>query len=111
MQTPADQLAQSSAALEQKAKLYDKLASGQHDDEDDVYNVDFLRKGTLQDELEAEQHRDRQRSSNGVGPIDSAAAAVRGEGDLLCLLTSPLVKRKVCLMSKSGRQVSFHPCC
>ena len=102
VQTPADRLAQSYAALEQKAELYDRLASGQHDDEEDEYNVDFLRKGTLQDEVEAEQLRDRQRGSGGAGPIDNAAAAVRGEGEVSCLPAGHVGKGKGVMVRVSG---------
>lgn len=103
-QTPADRLAQSYAALEQKAELYEKLASGQHDDEEDAYNVDFLRKGTLQDEIAAEQQTwERQRGGGdggGAGPIDSAAAAVRGEGEVfLCMPAGVLFRGRTCLVS------------
>ena len=38
------------AALHRKAALYERLASGAADDEAEQYNVDFLRKGTLDDE-------------------------------------------------------------
>ena len=41
------------AALEKKAQLYEKLARGELSDEDERerYNVDFLRKGYLEDEF------------------------------------------------------------
>ena len=41
------------AALEKKAQLYEKLARGELSDEDEreKYNVDFLRKGYLEDEF------------------------------------------------------------
>lgn len=81
MQTPADRLAESYSALERKAQLYDRLATGQHDDEDELYNVDFLAKGTLQDELQREQRESERRGSAARGtPIDSAGDAVRGLG-------------------------------
>lgn len=42
------------AALEKKAELYDKLVRGEVPDEEEKekYSVDFLRKGTLDDEAE-----------------------------------------------------------
>ena len=48
-------MAECYAALERKAALYDRLAAGQGDDDEDLYNVDFLHKsfqpsGTLEDE-------------------------------------------------------------
>lgn len=72
-------MAESYSALERKARLYDKLASGQHDDEDELYNVDFVRKGTLDDEgreMESFAHED----TASHAPVDSAAAATRKGG-------------------------------
>ncbi|KAG6554457.1 hypothetical protein Mapa_003835 [Marchantia paleacea] len=45
------------AALEKKAELYEKLSRGElNDDEAEMYNVDFFRKGLLEDErLEMEE--------------------------------------------------------
>ena len=79
LQTPADRLAESYSALERKAQLYEELAAGQHDDEGELYNVDFVAKGTLQEEL---QHAAAEGRGSGAaaGPIDSAADAVRGLG-------------------------------
>jgi hypothetical protein len=81
-QTPAARLAESYSALERKAKLYDKLASGQHDDEDDLYNVDFVRKGTLDDERR-EMGPDVSRDTASHAAIDTAATATRRGGTLL----------------------------
>lgn len=49
------------AALEKKAELYDRLVRGELPDEEEKekYSVDFLRKGTLDDEfkeMEGEKH-------------------------------------------------------
>jgi len=43
-QTPDSQLEASRSALERKAELYERLAAGRDDDDDDLYNVDFVRK-------------------------------------------------------------------
>ncbi|KAK9916134.1 hypothetical protein WJX75_009035 [Coccomyxa subellipsoidea] len=79
IKTPAARLAESYSALERKAKLYDKLASGQHDDEDDLYNVDFVRKGTLDDERR-EMGPDVSRDTASHAAIDTAATATRRGG-------------------------------
>ncbi len=90
-QTPADRLAESYSALERKAQLYEKLTAGQHDDEDELYNVDFHAKGTLQEELQAQAAAAARRGSSAAaeGPIDSAADAVRGLGG--CWLSQHLL--------------------
>ena len=81
-QTPAARLAESYLALERKAKLYDRLASGQHDDEDEQYNVDFVRKGTLDDE-HREMGPDVSRDTASHAAIDTAAIATSKRGALL----------------------------
>ena len=87
MQTPADRLAESRSALERKAQLYERLAAGQHADEDELYSVDFLAKGTLQDELRREQAGpEAWEGAARRGPIDSAGDAVRGLGVALWAL-------------------------
>ncbi|KAI3431435.1 hypothetical protein D9Q98_004487 [Chlorella vulgaris] len=45
VKTATDKLGESRAALERKAALYDRLARGEVDDEDAIYEVDFLMKG------------------------------------------------------------------
>lgn len=46
LQSPADRLSESRAALERKAQLYERLTSGHiDDDEAEKYEVDFLMKG------------------------------------------------------------------
>ncbi|BDA44133.1 probable coiled-coil domain-containing protein 174 at N-terminal half [Coccomyxa sp. Obi] len=70
IKTPADRLADSYSALERKAQLYDRLVSGQHDDEDELYNVDFVRKGTLDDE-----RRDMGPSLGAQGPASKDAGS------------------------------------
>ena len=54
LQTADDKLADSYAALERKAALYERLKAGEagYDDEE-RYNVDFLRKGFLEDDAPA----------------------------------------------------------
>ena len=51
LQTADDKLADSYAALERKAQLYERLKAGEagYDDEE-RYNVDFLKKGFLEDD-------------------------------------------------------------
>ncbi|KAK9834155.1 hypothetical protein WJX81_003482 [Elliptochloris bilobata] len=46
LQTPESQLEASRSALERKAQLYERLAAGSvaDDDDEDLYNVDFVRK-------------------------------------------------------------------
>jgi hypothetical protein len=51
MQTEKDRLAESAAALQRKAAIYERMAAGLEDDEEEKYNVDFFAKaGTLEDE-------------------------------------------------------------
>lgn len=80
MQTDKDKLNDSRSALERKAKLYDKLAKGHIDDDDEQYNVDFLRKGFL-------VHDDRgprRRASEGSDrAVDTAGMAVASSGAAL----------------------------
>lgn len=45
VKTASDRLGESRAALERKAALYERLARGEVDDEDDKYEVDFVMKG------------------------------------------------------------------
>lgn len=45
IKTASDRLSESRAALERKAALYERLARGEVDDEDDKYEVDFVMKG------------------------------------------------------------------
>ena len=78
LQTDKDRLNDSYAALERKAELYDKLTRGQYDDDGEQYNVDFLAKGFLTDEM-----RSNSNSNHTVDlstPIDSAAMAVNATG-------------------------------
>ena len=58
LQTADDKLADSYAALERKAVLYERLKAGEagYDDEE-RYNVDFLRKGFLEDEPASNEQR------------------------------------------------------
>ncbi|KAK9808859.1 hypothetical protein WJX72_005240 [[Myrmecia] bisecta] len=74
IKTKDDVLQDSRAALERKAALYDKLAAGWADDDEELYNVDFLRKGFLVDERVDERHR------TGEEAVDSAAEAINAPG-------------------------------
>lgn len=75
LQTPATQAAQSYAALEQKAALYDKLARGELDDNEERYEVDFLRKGDWCDAgPSGQRHGDGQEAGPAGRPAAAAAA-------------------------------------
>ena len=64
-----------------QAALYEKLSSAAADDDEERYNVDFLRKGVLSDEAPG--------TASGAGfgsaPIDTARDAL-GQGGALRLL-------------------------
>lgn len=77
--TDKDKLNDSYAALERKAELYDKLARGQYDDDEEQYNVDFLSKGFLTDEMRIGSTA-RQSLLHPASPIDTSAMAVRASG-------------------------------
>lgn len=83
LQTDKDRLNDSYTALERKAQLYDKLVQGHVDDDDEQYNVDFLRKGFL-------VHEDRNPSSKAKDgtdrAIDTAGMAVSSSGACVCCL-------------------------
>ena len=80
-QTPDSQLEASRSALERKAELYQKLASGHADDKDDAYHVDFVRKEAWSEEAPAAsdsyaatgyaydsgEHHERKRRGEGAG--------------------------------------------
>jgi len=89
--------------LERKAQLYDRLAAGQHDDEDEMYNVDFVRKGTLDDEGQEMRSTAREDRASSYVPIDSTAAATRRGGRpallLRCNLVTRLQQSRKCLLS------------
>ena len=78
LQTDKDRLDDSYAALERKAELYDKLTKGQYEDDGEQYNVDFLAKGFLTDEMRNSSNTNAQDSAM---PIDSAAMAVNATGE------------------------------
>ena len=81
MQTDKDKLNDSYAALERKAALYDRLSQGRCDDEEEQYNVDFLQKGFLTDEMQPDiRHRS---AHDPAEPIDTSAMAMRASGVLL----------------------------
>lgn len=69
--------ADSYAALEKKAELYDKLVRGELPDEEEKekYSVDFLRKGSLDDEAQ-EMERDRLGDSSHDGRENFQNSAV-----------------------------------
>lgn len=73
---------QRQAKLEWKQQQYEAMAAGRLDDEDDKYNVDFVRKGYLE---EAKPGRSLPASE----PVDSTGMALGGLGgeqSILCLL-------------------------
>ena len=101
MQTAQDKLDDSRAALERKAKLYERLATGQYADEGEVYNVDFLQKGTLEEEeqsLEREASAWRQQGTP-EQPLDTAAGLLSsaGEPGLSTILRGLCGKSSTCL--------------
>ncbi|EFJ51105.1 hypothetical protein VOLCADRAFT_88415 [Volvox carteri f. nagariensis] len=73
VKSTADRIGECYAALERKAQLYEKLARGEVEDDEDQYEVDFLRKGE-------EGPSGRSRSD---GPLDSMLEAVSGSGGML----------------------------
>ncbi|KAL0042503.1 hypothetical protein WJX79_001686 [Trebouxia sp. C0005] len=77
--TDKDKLNDSYAALERKAELYDKLSRGRYDDDDQQYNVDFLSKGFLTDEMRIGSTA-RQSLLDPASPIDTSAMAVQASG-------------------------------
>lgn len=82
----AERLAESAAALERKAALYERLARGETRDGEDHYEVDFVAKGTLDEERRQEEdwleERDGQRRRQGAedggggGAVDTVGAAL-----------------------------------
>lgn len=93
LQTDKDKLNDSYAALERKAELYDKLSRGQYDDDEEQYNVDFLSKGFLTDEMRIGSSA-RQSLIDPAKPIDTSAMAVQASGGLLtrCLTASDIIQ-------------------
>jgi len=81
VQTADDKLDESRAALERKSRLYERLAAGQFSDDDDLYNVDFMRKGTLEEEKQSLQHETPHQSIS-EAPIDTAAGLLSSAGEL-----------------------------
>ena len=82
LQTDKDKLNDSYAALERKAELYDKLSRGQYDDDEEQYNVDFLSKGFLTDEMRIGSSA-RQSLIDPAKPIDTSAMAVQASSGFL----------------------------
>ncbi|CAL5218624.1 g325 [Coccomyxa viridis] len=82
VKTAQDKLDESRAALERKSQLYERLAAGQYNDADELYNVDFLQKGTLEDERHSMQHEaaNRAQHASSDAPIDTAAGLVSSAG-------------------------------
>lgn len=78
LQTDKDKLNDSYAALERKAALYEKLSQGRFDDDEEQYNVDFLQKGFLIDEMHP--HNRPRPAHDPAEPIDSSAMAIRASG-------------------------------
>lgn len=58
LQTPDTQLEASRSALERKAEVYARLAAGNacDDDDEDLYNVDFVRKEAPREGLQQSSH-------------------------------------------------------
>lgn len=86
-QTDKDRLADSAAALQRKAAIYERLAAGVENDEDDVYNVDFFAKaGTLEEEAARIAREAAARGAGGLStePIDSYSRSMAGGGKSVC---------------------------
>lgn len=77
LQTDKDKLNDSYAALERKAVLYDRLSQGRFEDDEEQYNVDFLQKGFLTDEMRHSRHRP---AHDPAEPVDTSAMAIRASG-------------------------------
>ena len=100
VQTDKDRLQDAYTALERKAQLYDRLAQGHADDNDEQYNVDFLRKGFLVHEDRAPAGRVREKADR---TVDTAGLAVSSSGAKLLLfalticIQQSLVMKLYCL--------------
>ena len=83
LQTAQDKLDESRAALERKSQLYERLAAGQYTDADDLYNVDFLHKGMLEEEKQSLQYgaAGRAQHAHSEAPIDTAAGLISSAGE------------------------------
>ncbi|KIZ06610.1 hypothetical protein MNEG_1344 [Monoraphidium neglectum] len=87
----SERLAESAAALERKAALYGRLARGEAQDEGEAYEVDFVAKGTLDDEerrgagdwLEERDEARRRRAAGEGGAVDTSAAALGSGGGMM----------------------------
>lgn len=102
LQTDKDKLNDSYAALERKAVLYDKLSQGRFDHDEEQYNVDFLQKGFLTDDMRHSRHRP---ALDPAEPIDTSAMAIRASGiqlQLSLLLT--------CFPQSTALSKSRHSC-
>ena len=82
LQTAQDKLDESRAALERKSQLYDRLAAGQYDDADELYNVNFLHKSSLEEEQHSLQHEAvaHGHHARSEAPIDTAAGLLSSAG-------------------------------
>lgn len=102
LQTPQDKLDESRAALERKSQLYERLAAGQDNDAAELYNVDFLHKGTLEEEKQLLQHEaaDHAQHVSSETPIDTAAGLLSSAGRFL---TAPCPSKFASLMRRSWR--------
>ncbi|KAG2498973.1 hypothetical protein HYH03_003160 [Edaphochlamys debaryana] len=80
VKTAADRVGECYAALERKAQLYEKLARGDIGDEEDKYEVDFVRKDAGEDYGEGPSGR---AGGGGGDPIDSMLRAVAGSGGMM----------------------------
>ncbi|KAI8472018.1 MAG: hypothetical protein J3K34DRAFT_458019 [Monoraphidium minutum] len=87
----AERVAEAAAALRRKAELYEKLARGEAHDEGEAYEVDFLSKGTLDDEArraadwlaERDEAAARRGGGSGGGAVDTTGAALGGGGGMM----------------------------
>eukprot|EP00882_Tetradesmus_deserticola_P014383 GHRQ01015295.1.p1 GENE.GHRQ01015295.1~~GHRQ01015295.1.p1 ORF type:complete len:249 (+),score=73.58 GHRQ01015295.1:275-1021(+) len=78
----SERLAESSAALQHKALLYERLARGEEDDDHEKYEVEFWRKGPSHQQEEQEQEW-LQHGRQQQEPVDTSAAAVAGSGGMM----------------------------
>lgn len=104
LQTDKDKLNDSYAALERKAALYDKLSQGRFDDDEEQYNVDFLQKGFLTDEMRHSRHRP---AHDPAEPIDTSAMAIRASGVQLKPILADLLSAVKCFEQKSYQFANF----
>ena len=90
LQTPDTQLEASRSALERKAEVYARLAAGNagDDDDEDLYNVDFVRKEPARDNPQQSSHAafeyDYGGGGGGGGGREDGSAREPDSAALLC---------------------------